>query len=857
MSGAQQLAQERIDVVTPPHAPPTVTLRPYQAEAVDAIHAGLADGGRGQLHAACGAGKTLMAITAADRILPGDGLIAVFVPSLALVAQFISDWRTFSTVDSVLAVCSDDTVTDSSFHVDDVPADVTTSPQAITAWLTNARGRRLLVSTYISAYRVGEALHAIGATVDLAVFDEAHHLAGRQDFVTRRIVTDQAMPCRRRLFMTATPRVEDARTESTGLMSMDDPAVFGPVLYRYPWVRAIQDGYLDDYRIVVMGITEQQIMDLLADEEHEYVDRAGAPDLRTLAAQAVIGKAAAQYGLRRIIAFCTRLDVAREFASTMGSTIRRLPPADRPDGVLHAQRISGDMRHTQRQAALDRLRQPPEGGWTVLTNVRCLTEGLDVPAVDAVAFTHPKRSQVDIIQAVGRALRRSGGKQGTATIVVPIVVPDSTEEVGDLEPGDFRVLWQVVRALRAHDDTLGIELDAQRSHETSSNPQLPGRITIELPAGSSDTMLRQLRALVVKQTTSSWWHGYGWAREFAQQHGHLRVPITHVTEDGTQLGVWIQNARQHRRKGWLRPDRVVALDSIGMVWDVRTTGSMWTRFVAELAAFKKTHGHAAVPQKYISPSGYRLGSQVNSVRQAPHRVSTAVRAALDDIGMIWDTRDLRWQQLYSACVTFRREHGHLDVPADYTDISGYPLGVRLKKIRLKWKAGTLDPAEEKSLAELGFSFGDRKDQAWLDFLAACDRYCADHGDLSTVRKDYTDSGGYRLGAAISYYRNINNGTRSGTIPAPRRDALDKRGMVWRLVPDRDITAAEAETLTPLAGPELGRAIIDLIDSQAVTQSSIAAALGMHRSYLNTKIKQFREDGTWASRATRGKRATSS
>ncbi|MFK8851325.1 Helicase associated domain protein [Streptomyces sp. Ac-502] len=820
-------------------------LRPYQQEAVEAIVAGRA--ARGQLHAACGSGKTLMSVRAAARLVPDTGLLVVFTPSLALVAQTITEWRAASRVDAVLAVCSDDTVTDAPAHLADIPAQVSTDPAGITKWLLGGAGRRLVVATYASGHRLAQALRDAHVTADLAVHDEAHHLAGRADYVTRRILDDAFLPARRRLFMTATPRIDDLRAQTGDGLTMSDTGVFGPVLFSYPWARAISEGHLDDYRVVIAGIGESELLELLTDDEHRHVQEPGAPDARVLAAQAVLGKAARQYGLRRVLAFCHRLDAAAEFSRTLPATLARLPAGQRPAGAVHSERITGEHTHAQRERILDTLREPPDA-WTVLTNVRCLSEGVDVPAVDAVLFTHPKRSQVDIVQAVGRALRRSG-PAATATVIVPIVVPDSGEPVGDLDPGEYRVLWQVLRALRAHDESLGIELDTQRSKGHETNPQLPSRITVQMPPGTSDDILAKITALTVRQTTSAWWTGFGHARAFHTANNHLRIPSAHLTEDGFRLGQWIQNARHHRRKGWLRPDRVEALDKIGMVWD--TTELPWARFLEELRAFKAAFGHTLVPQSYLSPGGYRLGQKVNSTRSRSQRIPEFVRTQLDGLGMVWDARDARWQELYTACQDYRGEHGHLNVPVSYVTGDGYPLGMRLKAVRRQASAGRLDPAERVSLEELGLSFTAGPDRTWNEFLAACDRYVAQHGSLATVEKDYTDDTGYRLGSRISYYRNLHHGTRDGAgpVPAERRAALDARGMVWRIAPLRDLRPDEHHRLAGLSGARLGAAVLELVE-EGVTQSSIGVALGYSHTYLCTKVKHYRATGTWPARGNR-------
>lgn len=832
-------AQERGAAASP--------LRPYQREAVDALTEGLALGGRGQLHAACGSGKTRIGAEVGARLVPADGLIVVLAPSLALVAQNLFTWREHHPVHAVLAVCSDDTVADAPVHLDDIPAEVTTNVAQIEGWLRRTGGRRMVVGTYISSGRLAEALRNLGMQADLLVCDEAHHLAGRPDYATRRVLDEEHLPARRHLFMTATPRIDEVKRVTMDGLSMSDQGVFGPVLYRYPFARAIREGYLDDYRIVVMGVSTRQIMEMLRDDEHEWLDRAaGMVDLRTLATQIVLTKAAAKYGLRRVLVFDARVNSAKIFARTLPGTVALLADDERPPMPLFSEHISGEMDQRRREQLLDALREPPQGGWTALANVRVLGEGVDVPAVDGVAFTRPKRNPTEIVQAVGRAMRRARDSAGIATIIVPIVIPNSPEEVGDLDPGEFRVLWQVVRALRAHDDQLGIELDSQRSITYPEGvPKLPDKITIEAPYGTSQDLLTQLKALTIRQTTSSWWEGYGHARDFWERHGHLDIPSAHITEGGFALGRWIINARQHERKGWLSSDRRAALDELGMIWNRRELP--WQQFREEVRAYREQHGHLLVPQNYVNPrTGYRLGSKINSVRSKPASVPMTVRRELDELGMIWDARDLAWQRLWNAAYVYRQAYGHLNVPKNYRDPdTGYGLGAALARKRQRYHRGELDEAEHAALAELGMVFD--APTSWEVFLAACDRHLATGGTLD-VPKDFVDDQGYPLGARVAYYRSLNSGTKRHSEWGPQRKAeLDRRGMVWRTAPARDITPAEAERLRATEAENLGKAIVQLLDEQNVTQSSIAEALGLHRSFLNTKIKRFRQTGRWSTR----------
>lgn len=815
-------------------------LRDYQQDAVEAAVKALGDtGGRGQIYAACGSGKTITAIACADRLVPGSGVVAVLVPTLALVAQTIATWRADTRMDAILAVCSDGTVADDA-DAGSIEADVTTDPEAVRTWWAGP-GRRLLVGTYASAARVADALDGTGDTIDLLILDEAHHLAGDADMVSAKVLDDRHLPALRRLAFTATPRINDAAAQTTGALTMSDTTLFGPVLHEYAWGAAIRDGHLKDYRLVVIGITGEQMRDLLVDPDRDYADAVGAPSLRLMAAQAVAAKAARAYGLRRILAFTHRVEAAAEFTRTMGRVVSRLPAEQRPDLPLDAAYVHGGMDHRERHAVLERLRHPQ--GWCVVANCRCLSEGVDVPAIDAILFTHPKSSQVDIVQAAGRAMRRSADGPQTATMIVPIVVPDSAEEISDLDPGEFRVLWQVVRALRAHDETWGIDVDGQSFHMSTSNPRPPDRITVLVPQQTAQGVLDALTARVVKAVVSPWWDSYQQARVYREENGHLDAPSSYRTPDGHALGVWLQNARMHRRKGWLSPRRIRALDDLGMNWEPRL--NQWQRLLERLRMFHTEHGHLQVPQAYQAGDGYPLGSRVNTLRSNTGRIPRQFRRDLDALGMVWDTRDLRWQEFYSHCRAYAQAHGHLRVPHDHLAGDGYPLGLRMKAFAKKVRANTADQQELHSLAELGFELPPLP--PWERFLAECDRYIAEHGALASLSLPYTTPGGYRLGKVAADYRAQAAGSRTNvSMPAQRRAELEARGFRWRAGPEpRDISAGEARELCDAADSDRADLVVRLLEEEQVTQSSIAAVLGINPSALYERVKRFRETGQWS------------
>lgn len=258
------------------------SLRPYQAEAVTAIAAGLRDGGRRQLRAACGTGKTHIASKAAAGLLAGrGGVVAVLVPSIALAAQTITAWQAGCPADRVLAVCSDYTVGGGGVRAADLAIPVTTDAEVIARWLADTSGQALIAGTYDSAHRLAEGLRRAGQVAGLVVCDEGHRLTGAAGKTTAAILAPGFMPGRRRLYMTATPRIGTGVSAGGTLLvtSMDDEQVFGPVAYAYPFSRGIAEGWLKGSRAAANAVLTAVCEYLKSGAVHGWVPLAAVPVL--------------------------------------------------------------------------------------------------------------------------------------------------------------------------------------------------------------------------------------------------------------------------------------------------------------------------------------------------------------------------------------------------------------------------------------------------------------------------------------------------------------------------------------------------------------------------------------------------
>lgn len=724
---------------------PPPGLRPYQAKAVDAVTAWLRDGGAGQLRMACGTGKTRVAAHVAARL--GGGVVVMLVPGLALAAQTIADWQAGCPVDHVLAVCSDETVGRSQSAGLAVP--VTTDPDVIAKWLAGVWGRALVVGTYDSAHRLAEGLRLAGQVAELMICDEAHRLAGHAGKFTARVLRADFLPARRRLFMTATPRVITGAASGGELAvaSMDDEDLFGPVLHDYPFRQAIGDGWLKGYRIVIATVTSRQVAALL-DGNEELVGERNVP-VRMAAAQAALAMAAAELGLRRCLAFLPRISQARQFAATLPATLAMLPEGRRPAGPVSAGHVHGAMTAIQRDLALQRLRRPPDGGWAVVANPRCLTEGVDIPAVDSVLFAAPKESPVDIVQAIGRSLRPHGDAD-TATIIVPALLPDDA----DASPGDsggrYDTVLRVVRAMCAHDEALTAQLDAARARLATTPADepagLPAQVTVLAPPGTVSATLNALRIHVVTGTTSSWHDGYGHARAYHAGHGNLTVPGKHVTAGGFRLGAWLTWQRTDRKHGALAQDRVRLLDQIGMTWD--QAEAAWMAAYRELSAFNDEHGHFEVPRDRQTADGTGLAQWAHHQRQTARTgtMTGARKALLDKIGFPWDATEARWMRRYQQLTNALAEHGGpRQLPA-----GSYEAGW-LEAQHNSFRDGRLPDDKIALLEQAGIRI--RPADAWTDGCRALADLKAANGHLR-IPQGYKTPGGLQLANWASRQRTL-------------------------------------------------------------------------------------------------------
>ena len=466
---------------------PTVKPRPpreHQAKAIAAAIAYYAEPGqtRGKLIHPCGSGKSLTAYWIGRELDARRVLIAV--PSLALVRQTLETWMTEAVADARavdwLCVCSDDEVADVDnealvAHVHELGIPCDTDPAKLAGHLRTAQARPgllVVLTTYQSSPVLAAAARDAGTAFDFAVLDEAHKTTGKTSSYYAHLLHDENLPLPRRLFMTATER-RFASNRSDDIVSMDDPALYGETIDLLTFKAAIAaaEPILCDYRLLTIGVRESEIKTLVADNRWLDLGPDGLDEVTSLALASLIAlrRATALHGVRHTVSFHSsilRASRFREFCNKLNDHLTTETP-------VTAYHVSGKMGSAARQRELDAfLAATP----SLVTNARCLTEGVDVPGIDCVFFADPKGSTIDIVQASGRALRLAPGKQ-LGYILLPLVVPDGATPEDLEETSAFKFVLTVLRSLATQDDRI---VEWFRATSEGRTPEVGGLVNFDM-----------------------------------------------------------------------------------------------------------------------------------------------------------------------------------------------------------------------------------------------------------------------------------------------------------------------------------------------------------------------------------------
>ena len=605
---------------------------------------------------------------------------------------------------------------------------------------------------------------------DLAVFDEVHKTAGRQGTKFSFALDDEKLPIKKRLFMTATPRHYNInKTNKAGdhqlFYSMDDGDKYGNLVHQLSFARSIEQEIICDYRVVISVVTSDEVNDELLSQSDVLV----GTDLvlaRQVANQIALKRAVEKYQTGKIITFHGQVKSAKSFVSRGN------------EGVgyhltdFSYWHINGKMNTSERASIMKEFRNANS---SIISNARCLTEGVDVPAVDMVCFMSPKKSKVDIVQAVGRAMRTSDDKE-FGYILIPLYLQREIGESieGALARTDFSEVWNVINALKEQDEVLNDVISQMRTDKGRrkgfDDSRFREKVEILGAEINLETLRRNITVELVDKLSVSWDERYGQLVTYKEEFGDCNVPRGYL--ENPKLATWIGTQWQNKKNGNLEVEKIEKLNQIGVSWNPYEDS--WNQMYQQLIAYKEEFGDCNVLRSYTNP--LQLPTWVSEQRTVKKKgkLSEDKIKRLEAIGFSWNPHKDLWKQMYEELVAFKGEFGDCNVPTEYDD--NLPLGRWVRKQRQKYEKGKLNPDRVQELEVLGLTWNP-DETYWNQMYQELVDYHRVHGDCNVPQKFPENP---QLATWVSTRR---NSYKTGQLDTDKIQKLDELGFSWNRVED--------------------------------------------------------------------------
>jgi len=718
-----------------------------QREAIAAAVSYYEKNNRGQLILPCGAGKTLGSIWISEKL--GAKKILIMLPSLSLLSQTLREWAINSSLPfRYLCICSDTTVdlgNDAPIEkISDMDVPVTTELEEIQKFLNvTSTKTSIIFSTYQSSKVLSDAVRKSAATFDLGIFDEAHRTAGTKIGAWGIALDDANIPINKRIFMTATPKIyaphitKKAKEEDVLICSMDDADIYGQPFYEIGFAEAVSRGHITDYKVIVICVMDSEVKELIEKGGKVITGQDDQWDAKALAKRIALVKGIRAYGLRKAFTFHGRVESAKTFTDTsepygidkIFHLIKSEKETQKSVGFFH---VNGTMSSGTRSNILKEFETVDIG---IISNARCLTEGVNIPAVDMVAFIDPKRSLIDIVQATGRAMRKADWKE-RGYIFIPVFLEEDADPEEIIQNSDFSTVWEVLQAMLDQDQRLqgivsnmrilqGKGEEGSQAWKDAMTEYAQKLEFYDLPTKiDQNRFIEKLNTRIVEIIGRQWDFWYGLTLRYKEsitnpytplwtyQIANPNVPHSYRTTEGYQLGGWQSAQRASYRKGKLSRDRIERLEKIGFTWG--KSGSFGTtekqeepfeKGFRETLLYKESTGNPNAPLRYKTAEGFRLGSWQNDQRSRKGKLFPERIRRLEEIGFIWERQEELFEKGCQQTLLHKERTGNPSAPRSYETDEGFRLGIWQKTQRYKYKIGKLSPERIRRLEEIGFKWG--------------------------------------------------------------------------------------------------------------------------------------------------------
>lgn len=700
--------------------------KPHQIKAIESCEEFFEIENRGQLIMPCGAGKTITSLWIKERLNPKNTL--VLVPSLALLRQIKEDWaKQKSDFYHYLCVCSEadidknnDNESDSIIaHTYEIGGRVTTNSEVIIDFLRRDFDK-IIFSTYQSLPQIEKALQNTDFQFDFILCDEAHKTAGTSSGIFSIVHDNKRIPALKRLYMTATPRVlSDNIKKKLGdnlayAYDMSNPAIFGYEFYRMSFKDAIDKDILVDYKIITIGISHKQIAELI--KERRYIsDKNTIEDIANNYALEIVMK---QYDATHAITFHSRVKYAEEFSMRHKLLFENVKTMS----------VNGNQSTNARNILMTDFKNASKA---VISNARCLTEGVDVPAIDLVYFCDPKNSKVDIVQATGRALRKDKRKdKKMGYIVIPIYHQNQDEVDKAISNSNFKNLISVIRALCDQDERLQDEINQlaygkgkktnfSKLEFLSSEIFSEGKVHL---LGFEEKLKNNLFNQVIEKNSDNWdlW--------FLQLKDYLEINNSEypTTKSSPKLYSWIAAQRNFYKKNQLSYEQVKKLKSIDFIWDAHSHS--WD------IQFKVLEKHAQ--EKGFEPNkrtdiGIWLTTQKTAIKKGT--LSNERTEKINSVKFKGTVVEAEWHIRFNDLVAYRNKNSNKWPNADREnkDKPENKIAIFCQQMRKYYRSNSLSDFWIDKLISIDFNFEGHGDN-WQKTYETLKRYLYENRMLPDV-----------------------------------------------------------------------------------------------------------------------------
>jgi len=735
---------------------------------------------RGQLILPCGAGKTFTALWLKERLKAQNTL--VLVPSLALLRQIKNQWAEQKTdAYAYMCVCSEaDIARDedaTEVHTYEVGGPVTTDPGEIFQFLTRGKKKRVIFSTYHSLHAIAQALRTCSFSFDLMICDEAHKTTGSKTEGFALAHDNRKIRAFKRLYMTATPRVLSASIKSKMgddieyLCDMGNREIYGDEIYRLSFKNAIDLGILVDYKIVAVGVTNKELKEYL--DERRYISAHETID--ELASNYALNRVMRKYGAAHAVTYHSRVKSAEKFSERH----KKMFPA------VFSSHVKGEQATSLRSMTLKAFDQSGVG---VVSNARCLVEGIDLPSIDMVYFCDPKNSKIDIVQASGRALRLDHSRnKKLGFIVVPVFHSAKNRIEEAVENSVFKNLIQVVRALCDQDERLQEEITKlvygkgqRRTGKAKISISMGRQEKVVSLVGFASKLKQALFDQIIEKSVINWDVQYKRLIEFRKKFPNRWPAFQEEYPKNNTLGRWCATQRRLKNTKELSCERASLLDKIGFEWN--PINAAWQEQYQYLVEYREKH-----PDRWPSindeyPKGNVLGSWCADQRKRKRQgvLSKKRISLLDKISFEWGANETAWLKQFRYLVSYRKKH-----PAQWPSVrdeypKGNKLGVWCSQQRFLNRSKKLAPERKALLERIGFVWellseaAARLEEIWLAQYQLLIRYRKEYPNQWPAQNEQCPKGN-NFGDWCSTQRIRYQEKKLST---QRIDLLEKIGFEW-------------------------------------------------------------------------------